>query len=103
LAAADLPEHERVVHQRRKEVDRLHDGQVGAQAEHARVVERFRADEQIGMRDRRQLAQHLRGRFHGKLARSAGATGVVGQPDLAAFAHARELTRPLRSGPIHPP
>ena len=45
----DLAEHVRVVDDRREEIDRVDDRQVAPQAEHSRIVGRFRADNHIGV------------------------------------------------------
>jgi len=89
VGGGDAAEVVRVVHQRREEIGRQDEGRVLVETIHARVVERLRPDEQVGMPLRAEPAQHLRHAVLRQLAGSPGAVGVVRQSFLAAGGHVR--------------
>ncbi|MPM46844.1 hypothetical protein SDC9_93551 [bioreactor metagenome] len=56
VGGSDLPEGERIVHDGRKEVHRLHEGECIAHAVDGSVVRAVKANEQVGVGARRQIA-----------------------------------------------
>ena len=76
----DPAERVRVVDQRREEIERLDQGEIGREAIHPRVVHGLGADQDVGIDlTLRPGAQDLRDPRRGDLARSPGAVGVVGE------------------------
>ena len=84
IGSSDLAEDIGIVHERRKEIQRLHDHEILAKAIDARVAESFGADDQIGIIELWQPTHDLRGPLLGQLARSSSTAGVVDQPFLPA-------------------
>ena len=66
----------------RKEVDRRYQGEVVVHLVDGSVVLRPRPYDQVGVRDLRQLAQHLRQVVWTKFRRSARAIGQAGQQNF---------------------
>ncbi len=99
VGRGDLTEDERVVHQWREEVERLHDRQAVGEAIDACIAEVFSTDEQVRIGERGKSLHDLCNRLNRQLAGSTGATSVVRQTLLASKAHDRMLSRNARRGP----
>src|SRR5579884_3054001 len=101
----------RIIHDWRKKVDRLNDGEVVAEAVHSRVVVRFGADEEIGIIHLGYVAQDLRNPLRGELASSPRTGGIIQQAFLATEKQHRRssghgwevLTSLVGSRPLPPP
>ena len=79
----DASEVERIVHDGREEIHRLHDGEIVAQLIHGGIVCVIKADEQIGiLRLSRKPAQNLREGGGRQLGSSTGAVHELGEADL---------------------
>jgi hypothetical protein len=76
--------NERVVDDRREEVDGLNERNLVGQPVDAGVVVRLGADKQVGIIELGNVAQDLSDLPGGQLARSAGARSVVDEAFLAA-------------------
>ena len=79
VGGGDLTEHVGVVDDRRKEVDRLHEGDVVGQRKDSRVVEGLAPHDKARIRDCRQSTQRLRQVTRTQLGGSTRATGEGGQ------------------------
>ncbi len=78
----NLPERVRVVVDRRKKVDRLHDGDVVRHAVYARVVRRVEADEQVLVRAHADVLEQLAQHASANLCATARAFGQLGQLNI---------------------
>jgi hypothetical protein len=98
---SDLAERIRVVHNRREEVDGVDDRQILPQTEYPCVVGRFRSDDQIGMRERREAVQHVQQVGRAELGRSTSCGNLLRESQkLRPFAsgdlcHARVIVESL--------
>ena len=95
----DAAERERVVDDRREEVDRLHDRRaVVAHGEAGGVVERLVADQDTRIDARDRCAEERRQLARRELARAAPATGELGQPQrwVLELCHAVSMPAPGR-------
>jgi hypothetical protein len=84
IRGRDRSEEVWVVHDRRKEVDRLHDGHVVGHAVDRRVIAAAEPDQQVGMLLVAQVPEHVLEISRTHLGRSPRAGGVGGEADLLA-------------------
>src|ERR1019366_395259 len=88
-----------VVHDRREEVGRGHDGPVRADPDHGRVIAVLNSDEQVcvpALGD--QAGHHLLEFAWRDLASTAATAGVLGEPDDCRAGHVSTLMTPHRTG-----
>src|SRR5581483_2357967 len=93
----DLPVEIRVIHDGRKEVHRLNEGEVVREAIDARVIAGRQPDEQVGICGYFQVAQNLRELGRPNLAGSPGAAHQMRQPGPLVYQFAHAASPPILS------
>jgi hypothetical protein len=76
----DLAEDIGVIHNRREEIDGVHNRQIRPQAKYSRVVGCFSSDNQIGMFPLRQAVQHVHKVGGAELRRSTRGGHLLREP-----------------------
>ena len=80
VGRGDLPEDERVVHDRREEIDCVDDGQVVAQPEDSRIVVGLGADDDVRVMEGGKVVEYLGQVGRAELGRAAGRFDVLREP-----------------------
>ena len=93
VRCSDAAEVVRVVDDRRKEVDGLHDREIVAHAKDARIVVHSETDEHAWIDRKRETAQNLRQVGRADFTRSTAERRVVGEANVLGGVHGGHIQR----------